>query len=98
MSYTSRFKDPMIDELFQAIQALESEEDCYRFFEDLCTVSELHSMAQRLVVARMLDEDVTYSQIEERTGASSATISRVKKSLQYGADGYRLVLDKGYKK
>ncbi|QRN85453.1 hypothetical protein JR334_10980 [Clostridia bacterium] len=98
MSYESRFKDPMIDELFQAILALESEEDCYRFFEDLCTVSELHSMAQRLVVARLLDEDVTYSQIEEKTGASSATISRVKKCLQYGADGYHLVLDKGFKK
>lgn len=98
MSYESRFKDPMIDELFQAILALESEEDCYRFFEDLCTVSELHSMAQRLVVARLLDEEVTYSQIEEKTGASSATISRVKKCLQYGADGYHLVLDKGFKK
>lgn len=96
MSYKSRFKDSMTDELFKAIMALKTEEDCYRFFEDLCTVAELHSMAQRLVVARLLDEDVTYSQIEEKTGASSATISRVKKSLQYGADGYRLVLDKGF--
>ena len=96
MTYDSRFKDSMTDALFAAMLSLANEEECYRFFEDLCTVSELHAMAQRLVVAKMLDDRETYSAIEERTGASSATISRVKKALQYGADGYRLVLDKAF--
>ncbi len=98
MSYQSRFQNPLNDDLFEAILALENQEECYRFFEDLCTVAELHSLAQRLVVAKLLDEEETYAQIEELTGASSATISRVKKSLQYGADGYRLVLDRAFPK
>lgn len=98
MSYQSRFKNEMTDDLFRAILALESVDECYRFFEDLSTVAELHALAQRLAVARLLDQEVTYTQIMEETGASSATISRVKKSLAYGADGYRLLLDRAAKK
>ena len=92
--YQSRFKDVYIDKLFEAILLLENEEECYRFFEDICTVSELKSLAQRLEVAKMLDQEKTYTDIATETGASTATISRVKKCLNYGADGYRLVLDK----
>lgn len=94
MNFHSRLEDPFVDELFEAILALRDREDCYRFFEDLCTVSELKSMAQRLVVARMLLEKATYLEVEEETGASSATISRVNKSLHYGADGYLQVLER----
>jgi TrpR-related protein YerC/YecD len=96
MSYESRFKNAEIDELFKAILALETEEDCYRFFEDICTVNEIHSISQRLYVARLLHEHKTYNEIEELTKASTATISRVNKCLIYGADGYRRILDKIY--
>lgn len=94
MAYHSRLKDEFLDRLFEAILLLETEEDCYRFFEDICTISEIKSIAQRLEVAKMLDEDRTYTEISEKTGASTATISRVKRSLFFGADGYRLVLNK----
>lgn len=94
MVYKSRIKDRFIDELFEAILLLNNEEECYRFFEDICTVAELKSLAQRLAVAKMLDAEQTYTAIAEETGASTATISRVKRSLNYGADGYRLVLNK----
>lgn len=94
MAYQSRLKDDFLDRLFEAILLLETEEDCYRFFEDICTVSEIKSIAQRLEVAKMLDEDKTYTEIGDKTGASTATISRVKRSLFFGADGYRLVLNK----
>lgn len=92
--YTSKFKNEFIDELFKAILLLDNEDDCYRFFEDVCTVSELQEIAQRLAVAKMLGNSATYSEIVEKTGASTATISRVKKSLYYGADGYKLVIKK----
>lgn len=92
--YQSRLKDPFIDKLFEAILLLENEEECYRFFEDICTVSELKSIAQRLEVAKMLAEDKTYTDIANETGASTATISRVKRCLNYGADGYKLILAK----
>lgn len=95
MPYRSRLQSQAVDELFAAVLSLEDREECYRFFEDLCTVAEIHSLAQRLAVARLLDAEVTYAAIMEKTGASSATISRVKKALHYGADGYRLVLDRG---
>ena len=94
MAYESRLKDPFLDDMFQTILSLETVEECYRFFEDLCTVAELKSMAQRLAVARMLWEDATYSEVEEKSGASSATISRVNRSLHYGAGGYRLAFEK----
>ncbi len=86
--------DPLIDQLYKAVLQLKSVEECYRFFDDLCTIGEIQSLAQRLEVARMLDEGMTYSHIEDETGASTATISRVKRCLHYGADGYRLVLDR----
>jgi len=94
MTYESRFKRDDIDKLFQAILMLETEEDCYRFFEDICTINEIHAIAQRLEVAKLLNEKKTYSEIEETTGASTATISRINKCLVYGADGYKLVLSK----
>ncbi len=94
MGYNLRLKDPFVDSLFEAIMLLENEKECYKFFEDLCTVSEIKALAQRLEVAKMLRRDATYSEIAETTGASTATISRVKKCLHYGADGYRLILDR----
>lgn len=96
MSYESKFKSAEIDELFKAILALETEEDCYRFFEDVCTINEIHSIAQRFHVAKLLYEHKTYNEIEELTKASTATISRVNKCLVYGADGYRRILERIY--
>lgn len=72
---------------------LESIEDCYKFFEDVCTARELYSISQRLEVAKLLKIRKTYAEIEEETGASTATISRVNRSLHFGEDGYQLVLD-----
>ena len=80
------------DQLYKAILQLQDEQECYDFFQDLCTVSELRSMEQRFEVASLLDDGMIYNDILERTGASSATISRVNRALQYGADGYRAVL------
>ncbi len=85
--------DHLTDQLFKVILSLKNEEQCYKFFEDLCTVSEVKAMAQRLEVARMLDEGSIYEAIVEKTGASTATISRVKRCLVYGADGYYSVMD-----
>ena len=78
--------------LYQAILTLKSPEECRAFFQDLCTVAELRAMSQRLDVALLLDEGMIYNDILQRTGASSATISRVNRALQYGADGYKTVL------
>jgi TrpR-related protein YerC/YecD len=83
-----------MDRLFEAVLELESADDCYAFFEDLCTVGELHAMAQRFAVAERLDQGLHYQEIASETGASTATISRVKRCLEYGADGYRSVLDR----
>ena len=80
------------ERLYRAILALETEEECYAFFQDLCTIAELRSMEQRYEVATLLSEGMVYSDILERTGASSATISRVNRCLHYGADGYRTIL------
>ena len=77
--------------LFEAILTLENEEECFDFFEDVCTVNELLSLAQRFEVARMLKEGHTYMEVAEKTGASTATISRVNRSLNYGKDGYEMV-------
>ena len=93
MSITNKLKDELTDQLFKAILSLKTEEECYQFFEDVCTVSEIKAMAQRLEVARMLDEGCIYDEIVEKTGASTATISRVKRCLVYGADGYSNVLN-----
>lgn len=91
---TSKLKDPLVDKLFEAVLLLQHNEECYRFFEDICTVAELKSLAQRLEVAKMLEENRTYGEIAEMTGASTATISRVKRALNYGADGYKLVFER----
>ena len=83
-----------VNQLFKAILSLQNEEECYRFFEDVCTVNELLSLSQRYEVARMLREEKTYLDIAEKTGASKATISRVNRSLNYGNDGYDMVFQR----
>lgn len=83
-----------VEFLFHAILSLESMEDCYDFFEDLCTVQELKAISQRIVVAKMLSEKRVYSDIVKETGASTATISRVNRSLVYGSDGYMKIFDR----
>lgn len=92
--YESKLKSPSLDRLFEAMGELDTMEEYYRFFEDVCTISELHAIAQRFEVAEMLDRDETYTHIAESTGASTATISRVKKCLKYGADGYNIVIER----
>jgi len=94
MAYDSKVRSDGVNELFKGILMLENEEECYRFFEDLCTFKEIQSMAQRLQVAKMLKDEKTYGEIEEETRASTATISRINKFLQYGSDGYNLILDR----
>ena len=89
-----KIKSENMDTLFEAILCLESVEECYKFFGDLCTINELRSISQRLVVAKMLDDRKVYSDIVAQTGASTATISRVNRSLNYGSDGYRIVFDR----
>lgn len=89
-----KLNDKSIDQLFEAVLTLKNVEECYVFFEDLCTVNEIQSLSQRLEVARMLGNGNTYNQIETETGASTATISRVKRCLNYGNDGYKLALDR----
>lgn len=84
--------DELSEQLCEAVLSLESIEECYQFFEDICTVSELKALSQRLEVARMLSVGHTYDDIVARTGASTATISRVKRCLNYGADGYKIIL------
>nr|WP_256558160.1 YerC/YecD family TrpR-related protein [Halobacillus sp. A1] len=83
-----------MDQLFEAILSLKDVEECYEFFDDLATMNEVQSLAQRLEVARMLREGFTYHKIETETGASTATISRVKRCLNYGNDAYTLALDR----
>lgn len=87
-------RSPEVDRLFRAILSLKNEEECYRFFEDLCTVGEIRALAQRFRVAEMLYNGMTYEAIAERTGMSSATISRIKRFLEYGSDGYRLAIER----
>ncbi|MDE5917757.1 MAG: TrpR-like protein, YerC/YecD [Oscillospiraceae bacterium] len=90
----NKLKDKNIDDLFDAILCLETREECYAFFDDLCTVLELKSLSQRLQVAKMLSEHYVYNDIVAATGASTATISRVNRSLNYGADGYEIVFNR----
>lgn len=89
-----KLKSEPVDQLFDAILTLESKEECYSFFEDLCTVNELLSLSQRFEVATMLRQKKTYLEIADKTGASTATISRVNRSLTYGNDGYELVFER----
>ena len=92
--YESKMKSEETDHLFQAILCLQSVEECYRFFDDLCTFGEIQAMSQRLEVAKMLREGKTFSQISAETGVSSATITRVNKCLSYASNGYQTVLDR----
>ncbi len=89
-----KLKDELNDQLCEAVLKLRNVEECYQFFEDICTVSEIKALSQRLEVARMLQAGHTYDDIVERTGASTATISRVKRCLNYGADGYKTILER----
>lgn len=90
----TKIKDMNVDSLFKAILSLENVEECYSFFDDLCTVPELKALSQRLEVAKMLSEGKVYSDIVTKTGASTATISRVNRSLNYGSDGYKVVFER----
>ncbi len=89
----SKMKDEKLDFLFNAILTLDNLDDCYSFFEDLCTVSELQEMSRRMQAARMLRANAVYAEIAAQTGLSTATISRVNRCLKYGSDGYNKVLD-----
>lgn len=89
-----KIKSEAVDHLFEAILHLETAEECYTFFEDVCTIKELLSISQRFEVARMLRQNKTYLEIAEKTGASTATISRVNRSLNYGNDGYDMVFER----
>ncbi|MHB8963747.1 MAG: YerC/YecD family TrpR-related protein [Saccharofermentanales bacterium] len=90
----SKLKDPVIDTFFNTVLHLESVEECYAFFEDVCTMAEIKSLAQRFQVAQMLYEGKTYTEICDRIKVSTATISRVNRSLAYGADGYRKAIER----
>ncbi|MBR2731052.1 MAG: TrpR-like protein, YerC/YecD [Clostridia bacterium] len=91
---SDKLKDPNLDFMFSAVLELQTLEECYDFFEDLCTVRELKAMAQRIVVAKMLRDKQVYSDIVTQTGASTATISRVNRSLQYGCNGYEKIFQR----
>ncbi|PKM76525.1 MAG: DNA-binding transcriptional regulator [Firmicutes bacterium HGW-Firmicutes-15] len=94
MDFTPNWKEPNCDLLVQAILSLQNEEDVYRFLDDLCTITEIKAMSQRINVAKLLSVETTYNEVARETGASTATISRVKRCLNYGADGYKRVLIK----
>lgn len=94
VAMNSKLQNKNVDFLFKAILALETEEECYDFFEDLCTVQELKTLSQRIVVAKMLSDKCVYTDIVNETGASTATISRVNRSLQYGCDGYDKIFER----
>lgn len=89
-----KIRTEAVDQLLDAILSLESREECYAFFEDVCTINELLALAQRFEVAKMLRENKTYLDIAEKTGASTATISRVNRALNYGSDGFDMVLNR----
>lgn len=89
-----KIKNKHIDDLFKAVLKLKDMGECYMFFEDICTVGELNAIAQRLEVAKMLQKGCKYSDISQKTGASAATISRVNRCLNYGADGYKMILER----
>lgn len=88
---SKRIQNEATDGLFRAILSLQNMEECYTFFEDVCTINEIQSLSQRFEVAKLLREKKTYLEIAEKTGASTATISRVNRSLNYGNDGYDMV-------
>ncbi len=89
-----KIKNPLTDNLIKCMMAMKTEEEFYCLLEDLCTVHEIQAIAQRMAVAKMLDEKRTYIEIAEKTGASTATISRVNRALNYGTDGYKLAIER----
>ena len=91
---TDKIRNEEMNHLFEAVLTLKDEEECFKFFMDVCTINELQSMAQRYEVAKMLSEKKTYCEIARATGASTATISRVNRSLNYGNDGYEIVFSR----
>ncbi|HJB46886.1 MAG TPA: TrpR YerC/YecD [Candidatus Mediterraneibacter surreyensis] len=91
---SKKIRTEAVDSLFEAVLSLKNKEECYIFFEDICTINELLSLSQRFEVAKMLREQNTYLEIAEKTGASTATISRVNRSLNYGNDGYDMVFQR----
>lgn len=91
---SKNFEDKSVRTLYKALLSLQNEDECRDFLDDLCTITELKSMAQRLEVARLLDKKTVYTEIAEKTGASTATISRVGRSLNYGTDGYKLIIER----
>ena len=91
---SKKIRTEAVDFLFDAILLLETKEECYKFFEDICTINELLSLSQRFEVAKMLRNQNTYLEIAEKTGASTATISRVNRSLNYGNDGYDMIFER----
>jgi len=93
-----KWRNTSTDQLCEAILCLETMEECYAFLEDIATIAEIKALAQRFEVAKLLAEGYTYAKVAEKTGASSATISRVKRALEYGAGGYSLVIDRLKKK
>ena len=92
MKYNAQFMTEEIELMFDAILTLKSKDECYRFFEDICTINEMQSISQRFYIDKLLYEKKTYQEIEEITKASTATISRINKCLKYGADGYQITL------
>lgn len=92
--YKSRLESDEMNFLFDAVLSLETREDCYRFFDDICTINEIKALEQRLQVAKMLKQGRTYLDIASSTGASTATISRVNRALNYGSDGYKLAFER----
>ncbi|MDS9473146.1 YerC/YecD family TrpR-related protein [Sporosarcina pasteurii] len=89
-----KIRGPQTDQLFEAILQIKNVEECYEFFDDLCTISEIQSLAQRLEVAQMLNSKKTYDTIQLETGASTATISRVRRCVDYGSGGYNKILER----
>lgn len=94
MNYHYKVQNEQIDKLFEAILKLETIEECYRFFDDLCTINEIEAFGQRLMVAKMIHNKMTYQEIEKETGISAATISKISKSYMYGPKGYKMIIDK----
>ena len=89
-----KLRTEAVDFLFDAVLSLKDREECYVFFEDICTINELHAISQGFQFAKLLSQDHTYNEIEKQTNASTATISRINKCLVYGADGYKIALER----
>lgn len=94
MDYRFKIQNEEMDKLFEAVLKLETVEECYRFFDDLCTINELEAFGQRLTVAKMLSLKCTYQEIEKATGISAATISKISKSYAYGPGGYKMIIER----